>query len=405
MDKLLVIGYIWPEPQKTAAGYRLLQIIDLFIDQGYTIIFCSAARIKSTSKESLLERDIALIPISLNDDSLDRVLEKELPQIVLYDRFLIEEQYGWRVRQVLPDALQILDTEDLHFLRAARENMALNKVTLEQGFENEIAMREISSMRRVDLSIIISSYEIKLLQDQFSMRMDQLFYLPFLIEHNELDHRNKKAVPYSNRVDYCTIGNLRHAPNVDSIEVLQREIWPQIKEQQSDAVLHIYGPNAPKKILELHDPPSGFLIKGHAAHVDTALSKHRVLLAPLRYGAGLKGKVFDAMKNGLPIVGTAIAFEGIRENLAVDAPVNFANNAIEIYNNPMLWKHQVSGNFEVLKTDFDKHAFAEAFYSKINDLITSRGTFKSLVDKIALYHADKQFKYLNYWINEKKKNS
>lgn len=402
MNKLLVIGYIWPEPQKTAAGYRLLQIIDLFIDQGYTVIFCSAARIKSTSKEPLVARDIALIPISLNDDSLDKVLKNEQPQIVLYDRFLIEEQYGWRVRQVLPDAIQILDTEDLHFLRAARENMALNKVTLEQGFENELAIREISSMRRVDLSIIISIYEMKLLQYQFSMRMDQLFYLPFLVEHNEIDHRIKKAILYSNRVDYCTIGNLRHAPNVDSIEVLQREIWPLIKEQQSDAVLHIYGPNAPKKILELHDPSSGFLIKGHTAHVDRALSKHRVLLAPLRYGAGLKGKVFDAMKNGLPIVGTAIAFEGIRENLAVDAPVNFANNAIEIYKNPVLWQQQTADNFELLKMNFDKHAFAKAFYSKINALIKSLRKSKSLTDKIALYHADKQFKYLYYWINEKK---
>ena len=74
MNKLLIIGYIWPEPHRTAAGYRMLQLIDLFIDKQYAVVFCSAAKIKSTSSSLLEERGIPMIPIALNDDYFDQMV-------------------------------------------------------------------------------------------------------------------------------------------------------------------------------------------------------------------------------------------------------------------------------------------------------------------------------------------
>ncbi|KQC33672.1 hypothetical protein AAU57_10300 [Nonlabens sp. YIK11] len=404
MKKLLVIGYIWPEPTKTAAGYRILQLIDLFLEQEYEVVFCCAARLKQTAQPSLKERRISTHGIDLHKDSLDQLLLEFQPAVVLYDRFLIEEQYGWRVRNHAPQAIQILDTEDLHFLRTAREQQVLQGTSLQDGFESELALREISSMNRVDLSLIISRFEMELLQDDFPVDPETLFYIPFLVEGDQVNKHQTKAKPFEERQDYCTIGNLRHAPNVDAVEILKTEIWPIIRANQPEAQLFIYGPNAPQKILDLHDPDSGFLIKGHAADVEVVLSKHKVLLAPLRFGAGLKGKIFDAMKNGLAIAGTAMAFEGIRLN---DAPAtgswaDFAEDALDLSTNPSRWQDQVNENFEILKRDFEKSAFAKALFLKINDLKQHHPRKRSLVNKIALHHADAHFKFINYWINAKK---
>ena len=186
MKKLLVIGYIWPEPTKTAAGYRILQLVDLFMERDYQVTFCSAARIKGTSAQPLESRGVHMKRISINDDGVDQFLMEQQPQVVLYDRFVVEEQIGWRVRKILPMALQILDTEDLHFLRKAREDLYQHDIPLSEGFKNEIALREMSSMKRMDVSLIISKFERSLLINKFEFRPTDLFYLPFLIHNDDI---------------------------------------------------------------------------------------------------------------------------------------------------------------------------------------------------------------------------
>ena len=118
--KLLVIGLIWPEPNSTAAGTRLIQLIDLFLKASYSITFSSAAS-KTDYSFDFGKMNIQSVEIELNNSSFDEFLMKLNPDIVLFDRFLTEEQFGWRVRESCPNALRILDTEDLHFLRKARE--------------------------------------------------------------------------------------------------------------------------------------------------------------------------------------------------------------------------------------------------------------------------------------------
>ena len=118
--KVLIIGLIWPEPDATAAGTRMKQLIHFFCNQNYDISFASAAK-KSDLSMNLEELFISTKLIQLNHFTFDDYIKDLDPGIVVFDRFLTEEQYGWRVREVCPNALRILDTEDLHFLRKARE--------------------------------------------------------------------------------------------------------------------------------------------------------------------------------------------------------------------------------------------------------------------------------------------
>ena len=111
VKRLVIIGLVVPEPASTAAGTRMLQLIDLFRERNYEITFLtSAGNIEFSEK-------IDFQKIEINDSSFDELINNLDPDIVLFDRFVTEEQFGWRVSENCPQALKILDTQDLHFLR------------------------------------------------------------------------------------------------------------------------------------------------------------------------------------------------------------------------------------------------------------------------------------------------
>ena len=147
--KLLVIGKVWPEPESSAAGLRILQIISIFKDNGYSITFSSAAS-KSDFSADLNQLGISEQPIELNSSSFNAFVKDLRPDVVLFDRFMIEEQFGWRVAESVPDAIKILDTEDLHFLRRARElclKNGRNPISEYRSYlQNEIMVRELASI-------------------------------------------------------------------------------------------------------------------------------------------------------------------------------------------------------------------------------------------------------------------
>jgi hypothetical protein len=385
----------------------MLQIIDLFLEQQYEVVFCCASKVKTTSLEPLESRGIAMISIQLNSDAFDLLLEKQQPDIVMYDRFLVEEQYGWRVRKMLPDTLQILDTEDLHFLRNARKQHVENGISLEAGLRSEMAVREVSSILRVDFSLIISTVEMLLLMKQFDIDQQRLFHLPFLIREEDLKQRSASVAAFEKRAGFCTIGNLRHAPNLDAVRQLGAVIWPQMRELMPDAQLFIYGSNAPKEVLEMNNPVIGFHIKGHAPSVDQVLQKHKVLLAPLRYGAGLKGKLFDAMKNGIPSVMTPIAAEGMFSNqhlpgMITDLSISFSTAAVSLYADTENWNQYQKNGFIQLQDGYEESAFAKALFQHINLHLQKTGITYSFQEQMLKHHADAHFKFMSYWINAKK---
>ena len=120
MQQLLIIGFVWPEPNSSAAGGRMLQLISLFTDEGYSITFASPAQ-DSDFMVNLEGYGVDKISIALNCSSFDAFVKELNPTVVLFDRFMMEEQFGWRVAENCPNALRLLDTEDLHCLRLARQ--------------------------------------------------------------------------------------------------------------------------------------------------------------------------------------------------------------------------------------------------------------------------------------------
>ena len=172
MKNLIIIGKVFPEPNSTAAGSRMIQLMDLFLTQNYQIKFLSTATISENSFD-LSSKNIQFQNILLNDSSFDELIINLNPDVVVFDRFTTEEQFGWRVSEQVPNAVKILDTEDLHFLRNAREKAFRQNKNLENSdLINDVFKREIASILRCDLSLIISKFEYDLLINQFNINTD-----------------------------------------------------------------------------------------------------------------------------------------------------------------------------------------------------------------------------------------
>lgn len=401
---ILIIGYTWPEPTTTAAGVRMLQLIELFLKKQWIITFASTAD-KTPYSENLEARGIEEVNIQLNDSNFDGFVTKLNPDIVVFDRFLTEEQFGWRVREHCPKALCVLDTEDLHFLRSYRQQN--NSETIDECiYEADLTKREIASIYRCDVSLIISEVEKELLETTFNIPSSILHYTPLFISEMTLETIRS----FENRQHFVFFGNFQHKPNVDAVLYLYTELWPSVKKQLPDAEIHIYGAYAPKQILQLHNPKKGFVIKGWVLDLDDVLNQYRVLLAPLRFGAGLKGKLIKAMTNGLPFVTTPIGTEGIlikdeyESSVAIQSEL-LIKYAIELYKTPSLWLLKQQQGFRVVKERFAMSKHQEALLKKLKTVSDNlkQHRLQNFIGSLLNHHHHLSVKYLAKWIEAKNK--
>ena len=208
----------------------MMSILRLFKQQDWQVEFATPAQ-TSDHMIDLAADDITSQKIALNCDSFDRYVSDYQPDIVLFDRFMMEEQFGWRVAEHCPDALRILDTEDLHCLRKGRQQAFKDKKSFDTSYLfNDIAKREIASIYRCDLSLIISEAEINILHSEFKIEGSLLYYLPFML--NKVSGKKIESLPkFKNRYNFISIGNFLHEPNYNSVLYLKETIWPLIRKK------------------------------------------------------------------------------------------------------------------------------------------------------------------------------
>ncbi|MEX2597803.1 MAG: glycosyltransferase, partial [Salibacteraceae bacterium] len=371
--RLLIISSVGVEPGSSAAGARMMQLIGLFHDLNFSISYASTA---ATSDFAVPLKDLGIDEhfIKVNDPSFDEFVLGIKPEMVLFDRFMTEEQFGWRVAKQCPDALRVLDTEDLHCLRNARQSAVSHGIAFEESqLIRDGAFRELASIWRCDLSLIISSFEMELLQRFFKVDEALLHYLPFVLSDHEMaDQTNLKK--YEDRADFVSIGNFRHAPNLDAVHQLKHHHWPVIRAELPNARLHIYGAYAFDEVLQMHDEQSGFLVRGRASSAEKVISDAKVMLAPLRFGAGLKGKLIDAMRFGTPSVTTTIGAEAMHGNhpwngAIADEAKEFKEAAVQLYRSRTRWKRAQTNGSKILKDLFHRSHHQAVFNDRLKQLM------------------------------------
>ena len=303
-----------------------MQLVTAFKDDGWQISFVADAR-EGASTEALRQLGVICTRLAPNDSAFDAHVAALKPDVTFFDKFTTEEKFGWRVRSAWPASLRVLDTIDLHFLRLGRDkNVAAN----------DIALREVAAIYRSDLSLLTSDHEMRLLQSACNvpaslLHVCRLAYPPL-----------NATKAFHDRQHFAMVGNYKHPPNAEALIWLKKEIWPLIRQKMPNARVDVWGSYAGPEHLSQHAPDDGFYVQGHnEAHWED-LAKRRVNLAPLRAGAGIKGKIADGWWLGTPAVTTAIGAEGMHTGLPFgglirDDAAAIADAAVALHEDEALW--------------------------------------------------------------------
>ena len=410
-QNILIIGFVWPEPNSSAAGTRMEQLLLLFKEWGWSVTFATPA-LDSNFMVDLETIGVEKRTIALNCSSFDEFVQELNPSIVLFDRFLMEEQFGWRVAEYCPNALRILDTIDLHCLRLSRQKAfkEMRDFEINDLLTEDISKREIASILRCDCAIMVSEFEMDLLKNTFKIDASLLYYLPLLLEPVSKDSI-QKWLPFEERKDFIIIGNFLHEPNWNSVQYLKETIWPLIRIEIPEANLLVYGAYPSQKVLQLHQPKEGFHIMGRAENAQEVVSKARVVLAPLRFGAGIKGKLLEAMQCGTPSTTTSIGAESMFGDLPwngfiTDNPQDFASKAVFLYQDKTTWIQAQKNGIQIIEKRYLKSDYVAEFKDYIltlqNNLKQHR--LNNFIGALLQHQTLQSTKYMSKWIEAKNKS-
>lgn len=413
--RVLILGYVWPEPSSSAAGKRTMDLISLFLERGWQVDFATAAA-DSEHRVNLAALGVPEHRVALNCESFDAFVAELAPDLVIFDRFFTEEQFGWRVERACPAALRVIDTIDLHSLRETRHSLPSaphGSATGDSYFSqlrkamlsHEKTVREIAAIFRSDLSLMISEFETQFLIREFQMPSKLLHTCGFMVD----EAAASPGPLFQDRQGFVSIGNFRHAPNWDSVQWLSQEIWPLIRAQMPDAQIRIYGSYAPQKAMELHKPKNGFHVLGRAQDALEVIRSARVLLAPLRFGAGQKGKLLDALIAGTPSVTTPVGAEGMTPDLSYwnglvsNSAQDIASAAVRLYEDQKLWESSQAKGFELLRNQFSKSVLGPALVKRIEEAHANKSQTRedNFMGAMLRHHLFQSTKHLSNWIQLK----
>ena len=415
----------------------MMQLIQLFQKHQWQITFASPSNL-GEHRLDLTQFKIQEKVIELNNHSFDDFICQLQPNVVIFDRFMMEEQFGWRVENHCPNAVRILNTEDLHSLREARQQhlksqlrapktnpnkskqACLDLITLwNQSADHlfdlmantDLAQREMAAILRCDLTLMISKFEVSLLEKAFKVDSNLLFNLPFIYPELKTTAINT----FENRQHFVFIGNFRHAPNWDSVLWLKESIWPAIRQQLPSAELHVYGAYPAKKVTNLHNPKQGFLVKGWAKDALQVIGDARVLLAPLRFGAGIKGKLAEAMLCGTPSITTPIGSEAMlaeNQNRADwpgyigETEKNLIEHSIQLYTNENTWQIAQNRGLTLGQQQYQQLQLGDDFVQTVTKIQSQLEAHRknNFTGSMLRHHHHKSTQYMAQWIEAKNRN-
>lgn len=387
----------------------MMQLINSLKLADYSIEFATPAQ-TTEHMVNLEALDVSTTQIELNQSSFDQYIKDLNPDVVIFDRFMMEEQFAWRVEKHCPNALRVLNTEDLHSLRGARHKAIKADTAFKlEDMHSDLGIREIAAILRSDLTLMISDYECQLLQDKFNVPAYQLMHLPFML--TPLTQDNKDSLPsFEQRAHFISIGNFRHEPNWDAVLQLKTEIWPHIRKQLPKAQLHIYGAYPPPKASQLHNEKQGFLIKGWAEDANKVMASAKICLAPIRFGAGIKGKLVEAMQNGTSSITTPVGAESMHGDLPwnghiCDNTEDFIKAAVSLYQDETLWQENQDKGYQVITQLYNKDEWHNRFIARLAQAKATQAANRqqNFMGLMVRHHSLKSTQYMSQWIEAKNK--
>lgn len=333
--KILVVDATTPTPDRDAGSVTAWFFLKALVELDCDVTFIPSD-LKPLGHYTDNLRALGVCCLTHDEiDSVEKYLIKEganLDFAILYRVHTARQCVGF-VKQYAPQAKIIFDTVDLHYLREERQAELSKKI---EDFESAKYTKraEFEMMNAADATIVLSHAEEELVNKENPFL--NVFNIPLLLDIPGCN------IPYENRRDIVFIGGFLHQPNVDAIKYFVNEIWSSVSRQLPDVNLLVIGANPPEDVFALGKSDDRIKIIGYVENLDAYLNRCRVSIAPLRYGAGIKGKIGTSSSFGVPCVATTLAVEGMGMKDMVDVLVaddaeSFADKLVNLYNDKVLW--------------------------------------------------------------------
>ena len=364
---ILVIDIYAPCYDKESGARRIWQLLQIFQQLDYHVIFVPDNGAKSEPYTQMLQQ--LQIEVVYTEPGYGTSIEEQVGQLLpLVDiawvcRPQLYEKYAPSIRQHQHIKL-IYDTVDLHYLRLKRAG-EFSHNTLENMHQwVQMQLRELKAAHQADLTITITEAEREILAEE---RVKNLAVVP------NIHSIYQQTTPgFERRQGLLFIGSYNHPPNVDAVHWLVREIMPLVWQQIPELTVTLLGSNVIESVTAL-ESDSRVKVTGYIADVMPYFLNHRVFVAPLRYGAGMKGKIGQSLEYGLPIVSTAIGIEGMNltdgENvIEANQTIEFAEEIMRLYRNEDLWC-RLAKNSATALTDLTTKSVKTTIEQILNRLI------------------------------------
>jgi hypothetical protein len=338
MKRVLVIDWALPNPERDAASVTQTELLKIFSELGHQVYFLPTNLLRDPNSESLLE-DIGIkvisYPMLLSVESWLELNAKFFGQIWLF-RGPVSYPYIDTIMSNSPLSRIVFYTVDLHYLRELREAKLQESST---GIENALKTKklELELISKCDATIVLSKKEIDVLRE--SINVDKVHHISLIFEQLPL-----RTGTWANRKNLLFIGSFDHSPNWDGLKWFLESSYPTLKRLLPEIEINIVGPNPPSELIAIGDADQSIHVHGQVVDISGFLENSRISIAPLLYGAGVKGKVGQSLMNGLPVVATSIATEGMelvpnRDIIVADESIDFAESVFKLYNDELLWEN------------------------------------------------------------------
>ena len=333
--QVLVVDALTPQPDRDSGSVRLVNLMRLLREQDAHVVFLPANRAHDGRYTEALQQ--------LGVEAWYAPFARRAPawlaehgarfQRVLVARHYVASEFLPLLRRHARQATLLFDSVDLHYLRERRAAELTGDATLRRAAART-RERELAVIAQADTTLVVSERERALLAvDAPQAKVEVL---------SNLHEVAGPGLPFAERRDIVFVGGFRHPPNVDAMLWFVREVWPQVRARLGESVFHCIGGDVPPEIAALSDV-AGVRVHGHVPDIAPYMDGCRVAVAPLRYGAGVKGKVNLSMAHGQPVVATACATEGMHltdgeDVLVADGAAAFADALVRLYGDAALWQ-------------------------------------------------------------------
>jgi GT2 family glycosyltransferase/glycosyltransferase involved in cell wall biosynthesis len=336
---ILVIDHHVPLPDRDSGSLRMFQILKLLRELGHRVTFIpdNLAGIRPYTGE-LQKRGIEVAYYPYLKKVRDYLIShgSDFDAVVL-SRCDFARKHIADVRMFAPQSRIIFDTVDLHFLREDSRARLTGDSELQQKAQEKQRL-EHELIDQSDETWVVSPVEQQLLQEE---RPDK----PIQVVSNIVEIPGS-STPFALRRDWLFIGGFEHTPNIDAVIFFVQKIYPLLSKHLHDAKFYIIGDKPPPEVVAL--ATETIIVAGLQTDVRPFFNSVKLSVAPLRFGAGVKGKINQSMAFGVPVVATSVAVEGMalqdgEDILVADEPEDFARALVELYESEDLW-NRISEN-------------------------------------------------------------